>query len=101
MSIRPEVQRFIDLGPFPASKDAQEEDIDRRSALLSNIASPVTEEEAAALLSCFGPDEAFGVAWSLLHLIETAPGGAPLTTKPDDSANEWIRYLWDRAHRHR
>ena len=22
----------------------------------------------------FGPDECFGLAWSILHLIETAPG---------------------------
>ncbi|MDX2851185.1 hypothetical protein [Actinacidiphila glaucinigra] len=33
----------------------------------------MTDEEAHALAGCFGDDECFGVAWVLLHLIETAP----------------------------
>ena len=99
MPIRSEVQQLIDLGPFPDSAHAEPDDLDRRGALLQSIQRPLTREEAAALLSCFGPDEAFGLAWTLLHLIETAPGGAPIAAKPNSSDNEWIRLLWDRAHR--
>jgi hypothetical protein len=99
MSIRLEVRSLVALGPFPASRDADEDDIDRRDALLTSIAAPVTREEAAALLGCFGPDDAFGLAWALLHLIESAPGGAPLTSEPAGSENEWLRRLRDRAHR--
>lgn len=99
MSIRNEVRRLVELGPFPSSRDADEDDIARRGALLEGIAPPLTREEAAALLGCFGSDEAFGLAWALLHLIETAPGGAPLESKPADSENEWLRRLWDRSHR--
>ena len=89
----------MDLGPFPASHDADEHDIDRRGTLLTSITPPVTLEEATALLTCFGPDEAFGLAWTLLHLIETAQIGVLLTREPADSDNEWIRRLWDRSHR--
>jgi len=99
MAIRPEVQQLVDLGPFPAEKDAEEEDLRLRGALLDKIARPVTREEALALLTRFGPDDAFGGAWSLLHLIETAPGGILITSKPADSENEWIRRLWARSHR--
>lgn len=99
MPIRSEVQQLVDLGPFPASADADEYDIDRRGALLTAIKPPLTHEEAEALLACFGPDEAFGLAWALLHLIEAAPGGAPIFTKPKPSDNEWVRTLWDRSHR--
>ncbi len=99
MAIRPEVQKLINLGAFPASSDADEHDIDQRGAILTSIKPPVTREEALALLACFGPDEAFGLAWALLHLIETIPGGPPLESKPAASENEWIRRLWDRSHR--
>src|SRR4051812_34941462 len=98
MSIRPEVQRLVDLGPFPASSDLEPEEVDHRLSLINQIARPVTQEEATALLTCFGPDDLFGVAWELLHLIETVPGDAPPNTKPDDSANEWVRRIWDRSH---
>jgi hypothetical protein len=99
MAIRPEVQQLVSLGAFPASSDAEEHDIGRRGEILTSITPPVTREEALALLTCFGPDEAFGLAWALLHLIETTPGGVPLASRPAASENEWIRRLWDRSHR--
>jgi hypothetical protein len=75
------------------------EDVDRRYAALTAIKPPVTEEEATLLLNSFGRDECFGLAWALLHLIESAPAAASSVAKPDATANEWIRRLWDRAHR--
>jgi hypothetical protein len=99
MAIRPEVQQLVDLGPFPDSATADEHDIDKRGALLSSIKRPLTREEAVALMNCFGPDDAFGLAWELLHLIESVPGGVPIASKPSQSDNEWLRRLWDRSHR--
>jgi hypothetical protein len=99
MAVRPKVQQLVDLGAFPASSDADKHDIDRRGAILTSITPPVTRDEALALLACFGPDEAFGLAWTLLHLIETAPGGPPIASKPGASENEWIRRMWERSHR--
>ncbi len=99
MPIRSEVQQLVDLGPFPASTDADEHDLDHRGELLTGIKPPLMRDEAVALLSCFGPDDAFGLAWALLHLIETTPGGVPISTKPQPSDNEWLRRLWDRSHR--
>ncbi len=99
MAIRSNVKQLIDLGPLPASSDAEELDLDLRAKLMAGISCPVSQEEAAALLNCFGPDDAFGLAWTLLHLIETAAGGVPLTKEPSKSDNEWVRRLWDRSHR--
>lgn len=99
MTIRAEVQQLIDLGQFPASADATDLDIDRRGALLTAIKPPLSREEGAALLVCFGPDDAFGLAWALLHLVETTEGGVPIETKPQPSDNEWVRLLWDSSHR--
>jgi hypothetical protein len=57
---------------------------------------PATAEEATALVACFGPDDCYGVAWTLLHLIETGPNPV-LTTKPASDANEWHDRLRRRA----
>ncbi len=76
--------------------DGDEAEIDRRAAQLEAITAPVTAEEAAALAACFGPDDYYGMAWSLLHLIETGPGSV-FTTRPCLGANEWHHRLWARA----
>ncbi len=93
--MRPEVQAFVADGPLP-DWDASEEEIDRCDQQLRAIAKPVTAEEAKALASCFGPDDCYGVAWTLLHLIETGPNPV-LTSKPAPGANEWHQRLYDRA----
>ncbi|MFJ3274000.1 hypothetical protein [Streptomyces sp. NPDC086776] len=93
--MRPEVQAFAADGPLP-DWDASEEEIDRRVEQLEAIPKPVTGEEARALVSCFGPDDCYGVAGTLLHLIETGPNPV-LTTDPGPHANEWHRRLYDRA----
>ncbi|MFJ9379026.1 hypothetical protein [Streptomyces sp. NPDC101455] len=93
--MRPEVCAFVADGPLP-DWDASEEEIDRRVRQLDAIEKPVTGEEARALVACFGPDDCYGVAWTLLHLIETGPNPA-LTAEPAPGANEWHRRLYDRA----
>ncbi|MFC9706030.1 hypothetical protein ACFTWD_35665 [Streptomyces sp. NPDC056943] len=93
--MRPEVQTFVADGPLP-DWDANEEEIDRRDQQLHAIVRPVAGEEAKALVSCFGPDDCYGVAWTLLHLIETGPNPV-LLTDPGPDANEWHQRLFLRA----
>lgn len=93
--MRPEVRTFVADGPLP-NWDASEEEIDRRVGQLEAIARPVTAEESEALATCFGPDDCYGVAWTLLHLVETGPNPV-LTTKPTPDANAWHHTLWTRA----
>jgi hypothetical protein len=93
--MRPEVQAFIAYGPLP-DYGSSEEEIERRSSQLDAILRPVTGEEARALVGCFGPDDCYGLAWTLLHLIETGPNPV-LTGRPAPDANEWLHRLWARA----
>ncbi|WP_236584015.1 hypothetical protein [Streptomyces sp. MBT53] len=65
--MRPEVQTFVADGPLP-DWEASGEEIDRRVEQLDAIPRPVTGEEARALVSCFGADDCYGVAGTLLHL---------------------------------
>ena len=100
MGVRKEVADFVAMGPLPAEDDpaSDEHDLQRREHALKAIRPPVNEDEAVALLECFGPDNCFGLAWTLLHLIETAPD-TPVHFKPPEPANEWVRGLWERWQR--
>lgn len=91
MTIRRTVTDFLAAGPLP-DEEASAEAIQRSQDLLEQIQGPVTDEEAAALLAGFGPDDCYGLAWTLLHLIETAPG-AQSAEYPADSDNPWIQTL--------
>ncbi|WP_263101787.1 hypothetical protein [Kitasatospora sp. DSM 101779] len=93
--MRPEVAAFVADGPLP-DEDAHEDEIDRRVRQLEAITRPVTAEEAARLAQCFGPDDCYGVAWTLLHLVESAPTPV-LTAEPGQDTNEWHRRLRRRA----
>ncbi|MFF7165734.1 hypothetical protein ACFZBP_30930 [Streptomyces sp. NPDC008086] len=93
--MRPEVQAFLAAGPLP-DEDAEEDEIDLRVAQLEAITEPVTADEARALAGCFGPDDCYGVAWTLLHLIETGPNPV-FTVRPAPDANAWQHRLWQRC----
>ena len=96
--VRRAVAELGKLGPLPA-ESAAEDTFAVFQAHLERIEPPISDDEAKVLIRCFGPDDAFGLAWTLLHLIESAPGGAPLAAEPTPSDNEWLRRLWGRAHR--
>lgn len=95
MPIRQAVADFLAAGPLP-DEDQPAEDIERVEDLLGQIPSPVTDEEAQALAAGFGPDDCYGLAWTLLHLIETAPG-ARSAEYPADSENMWVKLLRSRV----
>ncbi|MGF1429053.1 hypothetical protein [Kitasatospora sp. LaBMicrA B282] len=96
--MRTEVQEFVAAGPLPGPDCDDEAEVDRRWQQLEAIARPVTREEAVALAGCFGPDDCYGVAWTLLHLIETSPNPV-LTVRPpaDEGGWQWQNRLWQRA----
>jgi hypothetical protein len=96
--MRTEVQIFVADGPLP-DWDATEEEIDRRCQQLMAITKPVTTEEAHALATCFGPDDCYGGGWTLIHLIETAPGPLPVLARPSAESPTWD-IPWGRWHRH-
>jgi len=95
--LRPEVERLVLLGSLPAEAGAVVSKIEEFQRALEAIAPSVSTEEAERLTTVFGPDDCFGLAWALLHLIESAPE-LPLRSEPPSDANEWIRDLWSRAH---
>jgi hypothetical protein len=55
----------------------------------------VSNDDARVLVRLFGPDDCFGLAWTLVHLIETAPNW-PLEDCLVVTENEWIKVLKQR-----
>ncbi|MET7484710.1 hypothetical protein [Streptomyces sp. NPDC005538] len=95
MPIRDEVNDLIEAGPFP-SEEASEEEVVETERLLERVTPPVSDEEAQALVTVFGPDDCFGLSWSLLHLIETAPG-AQRAHYTENRENAWVKLLNSRV----
>ncbi|MCW3845553.1 hypothetical protein ONA70_36380 [Micromonospora yasonensis] len=98
MTVRDEVTAFARLGPLPSEDDDSEsgdEEFEERTRLLHAIESPVSDEEAQLLAKCFGVDNCFGLSWTLLHLVESAPSPV-VASEPEPGANPWLVMLWQR-----
>ena len=98
MSINPSVAELVKFGPLPSSETASEAQLDSLQSLLEKIEEPVTDDDARALIQLFGPDECFGLAWELVHKIETAPSW-PLWDVLNKQAphGEWVEFMKTRA----
>lgn len=87
------VQELVKMGPLPKGDiETEPEVVDAYQAVIESIKSPVTDEEAKALIKLFGPDDFFTLAWNLIHLIQTAPSW-PIRECLEDTSNEWVGYL--------
>lgn len=94
--MRLEIERLVQLGPLPSEMDASVDHLRQVEVLLQTVSPPVSDEEARALASLFGPDGCFGLAWTILHLIESSPSW-PLAECIANSNSEWVTLLRDRA----
>lgn len=93
--MRPEVEALVRHGRLPAEDEAEAQ-TDEAERLLHAVRGPLTDEEAHALVRVFGPDDCHGLSWTLVHLIETAPGA--LRAEYDArGGNPWVGVLNARA----
>jgi len=84
------------MGPLPAEQSASVEELQERERLLKSIHKPVMDAEARELVKIFGPDDCYGLAWAMLHLIESAPSW-PLADILRPPLNQWTGTLRTRA----
>ena len=89
------IRTLVSLGPLPASSQADVDHLRRVESALADVHTPLKESEAKALLTVFGPDDCFGLAWSFVHLIETAPDLSEVLASAAPS-NEWTKLLRNR-----
>lgn len=97
--MREPVRRFLDLGQMPDEDDhtIKQSDIDVVGEALAALPKPCDDDEALALLDAFPPADGtcFGLAWTLLHHIETAPNWPRWEALDDRSW--WVSRLRHRA----
>lgn len=98
--LRTEIRQLMTLGRFPAESTVNQETIQQQQVLLEAIQPPVSNDEACELAALFGDDDYFGLAWTLLHLIETAPQW-PLEECLEKASSEWKQRLKARVERDR
>jgi hypothetical protein len=67
MSTQPAIEAFVAMGPLPAEGVATVDEIAERQRLLEHIEHPLSDHEASLLATVFGPDNGFGLAWTMLH----------------------------------
>jgi hypothetical protein len=96
--IRNETKHFCDLGPLPGTSNPDLSRLKDIEMALHAITPPVSDEEAKLLVAQFGPDDCFGLAWALLHLIETSPNW-PIAECLGSPTTEWVLRLRKRAER--
>jgi hypothetical protein len=94
--MRSEIQSLISLGKLPSEAGTSLSQIADAQAAIDSIEPPVTDSEATALTSIFGEDSCFGLARSLVHLIESCPNW-PLIEALSLAENPWISLLRERA----
>lgn len=90
------VIELIKLGPLPSEQSSDIDLIKQYQDLLEGIKIPICDNEAIELSVVFGNDDCFGLAWTLLHIIETAPNW-PIKQALKNKNNEWIQTLIARS----
>ena len=96
--IRHGIIELARLGALPNAQDADEERLSMQERLILSITTPVSDEEAKILVRLFGLDDCYGLAWTLLHLVESAPGW-PIAECLETPTNQWIVRLRESATR--
>lgn len=90
------VNELLSLGKLPDSRETDVDTVRLFEQAIARIRRPVSDEEARALVGCFGPDDCFGLAWELVHAVETAPGW-PLADALKGNDGQWTALLRNRC----
>ena len=96
--MRTSVINLASLGRLPEERSAAVPQLQAFEAALKAIEPPVTDEEAMSLLQALPNTEesCFVLAWSVLHLIETAPGW-PIKEAKLQRSNPWVASMLERV----
>lgn len=98
LDVRASVVGLAGLGRMPtdARSEAEPDAADRWTAVVGELdeAGDVTDSEAEVLVRLLPEDdsESFGVAWTLVHVIESAPGW-PLREALAQADGPWVEVL--------
>jgi hypothetical protein len=98
---REAVRTLASYAPLRGESQYTPDDVERVQVALQRITPPITLVEAMALLPLLdreNEDDLFGLIWTLVALLETAPGWPPpeLASLPE-LKRPWFKILLRRA----
>lgn len=96
MTIQLAIKNLRELGRLPCSENIDPSTVEKYEGLLTKTKRPISDEEACVLVQVLGPDDCFGLAWTLVHLIETAPGW-PIECCLEKLPTTWVSIMKQRA----
>ena len=89
------IQQLRDLGKLPRSSIATSTELEKYESLIAKITLPLDNEDALVLIGLLGPDDCFGLAWTIIHLVETAPDW-PIDQRFEGLDAYWVGVLKER-----
>ena len=95
MTVGPEVLALAAFGPLRPEEEWDGQPIEDFAAAIEAVPRPISAEERDALLPLFDrpyEDSVWGVAWGVLHLLETAPSDGWQLRLPR-AASSWYDLL--------
>jgi hypothetical protein len=97
--MRDTARNVVALGHLPADAELDAPTARRYEEALKAVEHRPSRDEALALVALLPPDAStsFGLAWTLVHIIESSPAW-PLADALDDR-NHWVSLLRERAAR--
>ena len=90
------IEKLKKLGPMPSEYSVDVEVVNKYEGLIHQIRTPLKDSEVEILIGLFGPDSFYGLAWTVVSLIETAPNWIMKVSRIN-SENEWVQILKSRA----
>lgn len=90
------VEELKKLGKLPSEVNFEIPMLERYQQLFDAIQQPISDADAVELIKIFGHDDCFGLSWTLVHIIETAPGW-PIKEIIETGSAEWDNILKSRA----
>jgi hypothetical protein len=80
---------------MPASNEATDERVEQWERAVGAIERPVTDEESVVLMNALpnAEDDCYGLAFTLQHACETAPGYGPELVAKSTVSGHWRETL--------
>lgn len=91
-----QITELLALGGLPPEKTVTVDQLEKIESLVVSIVKPLSNVEAEALVTVFGDDGCYGIAKSVMLLIETAPEW-PIESCLANVHNVWVKTLAERA----
>ena len=100
-SIRTDVRTLCEFGPLAPEREWTPARVEALESAIRRVTAPVTLAEAQALLTLLdreSEDSLYGLIWTLVSLLETAPGWPPTDALATSgrSTRPWFAILSDR-----